>query len=531
MSTIEVNYNVQEINPVQRVWAKTFLQFVTLDYCIQSEIERLFSIPDGSENDNLEVPQDMKDEIRNNPYKLTSKMISKLEEIYNECDEIDSDNYYRCKNDPVTHTNTCKGDSFLNDLTNYYISILLQQILSQVLVNPRKLYEMQTIEIEEEIKPASDSFGTTNKIDPDLVTYYRDLRNEKNKEMLETATENSPIDGEIEEILITVINSIADFSNTSEENILRNLKASYFDEKERENLLLDQLFKKAKANQRPQDYPQQLPDPILINSDYKGLFTKSGLKTVRDELYNLIPSDFYGIISFDIFSDLLTVWNQLFQENDPEVINTLIGNLPKILEKFLLSKTESTSCCEDIKYRHNCLQIITDFIQKTLTPLRIEEVSHLSQYPSAYNCLVSIRSLRAFRNVGEWYLDYYLDTDTGEPNLQFLYDRSRLGFLYVCWWCLSPQPELGILFGKVFDWFGEDIIDANYGISKDEEQDKINPFSMFPGSLERSIGSSVSVIDMDYENDKRRFKNKESRLQKPGELEKVLNGDGVRWLI
>jgi len=54
---------------------------------------------------------------------------------------------------------------------------------------------------------------------------------------------------------------------------------------------------------------------------------------------------------------------------------------------------------------------------------------------------------------------------------------------------------------------------------------------MFPGSLERSIGSSVSVIDMDYENDIRRFNIKESRLQKPGELEKVLNSDGVRWLI
>jgi hypothetical protein len=218
----------------------------------------------------------------------------------------------------------------------------------------------------------------------------------------------------------------------------------------------------------------------------------------------------------------MTVWNQLFQENDPEVINTLIGNLPKILEKFLLSKTESTSCCEDIKYRHNCLQIITDFIQKTLTPLRIEELSNLSQYPSAYNCLVSFRSLRAFNNIGEWHLYEYLNIDKG--------DRSRLGFLYVCYWSLSPQPELGILFGKVFKWFGKTIIETNYGISEDE-QSKINPFSMFPGSLERSIGSSVSVIDMDYENDKRRFKNKESRLQKPGELEKVLNGDGVRWLI
>jgi hypothetical protein len=508
MSTIEVNSNVQEINPVQRVWAKTFLQFVTLDYCIQSEIERLFLT---LENSDVVVLDDMKNEIRNNPYKLTSKMISKLEEIYNEFDGLDTF---------LGEDSLGMGDSFLNDLTNYYISILLQQILSQVLVNPRKLYEMQTIETEEEIKSASDSFGTTNKIDDDLVTYYRDLRNEKNKEMLETATENSPIDGEIEEILITVINSIADFSNTSEENILRNLKASYFDEKERENRLLYHLFQIPKTNDETLETDEEIRE--TTSDKYEELFEKSGLNTLKTELSNLIPFDFYGIINFDIFSDLMTVWNQLFQENDPEVINTLIGNLPKILEKFLLSKTESTSCCEDIKYRHNCLLIITDFIQKTLTPLRIEETSHLSQYPSAYNCLVSFRSLRAFKNIGEWHLNEYLNIEKR--------DRSRLGFLYVCYWCLSPQPELGILFGKVFDWFGKKIIDKNYGISEDE-QSKINPFSMFPGSLERSIGSSVSVIDMDYETDKRRFKNKESRLQKPGELEKVLNSDGVRWLI
>ena len=530
MSIIEVNSNIQEINPVQRIWAKTFLQFVSLDYCIQSAIERLFSKPKGS---NVEkVQEDMINEIRNNPYKLTSKMISKLEELYNSWDEFDRQGNYACK-DPKNNQ-PCKGDIFLEDLTNYYISILLQQILSQVLVNPRKLYEMQTIEIEEEIKSASDSFGTTNKIDDDLITYYRDLRNEKNKEILEASNENSPIDGELEEIIIILINSIADFSNNSEENILRNLKSTYFDENGREYDLLTQLFEvpkrvsleESKTTKESKTTPEsQLLDIISETSEkYKELFEKSGLETLRSELSNLIPFDFYGIINFDIFSDLLTIWNKLFQENEPEILNTLIGNLPKILERFFLSKTEST-CCEDTKYRHNCLQIITDFIHKTLTPIRIEEISNLSQYPSAANCLISFRSLRAFKNVGEWDLYNYLNY-----NETIKKDRSRLGFLYVCWWSLSPQPELGILFGKVFKWFETGIIENKYGISG-SEQLKINPFSMFPGSLERSIGSSVSVIDMDYENDIRRFNIKESRLQKPGELEKVLNSDGVRWLI
>jgi hypothetical protein len=45
------------------------------------------------------------------------------------------------------------------------------------------------------------------------------------------------------------------------------------------------------------------------------------------------------------------------------------------------------------------------------------------------------------------------------------------------------------------------------------------------------LENSKSLIDLDFENDKRRIKIKEEKMKRSGELEKVMMNEGGRGLI
>lgn len=144
----------------------------------------------------------------------------------------------------------------------------------------------------------------------------------------------------------------------------------------------------------------------------------------------------------------------------------------------------------------------------------------LSQNPTAANCLVVFRNLRALKQL----------PIENKPLPPILWDvekdpSGRLSFIYTSWWVLTSDRELNILFE-----FALNITDrTKFDIPADV---KVIPAAVFPGNLESTPRTTAtSTIDLDYENDKRRIKIKEERLNIPGQLEKVLIQDGVRWLI
>ena len=213
--------NMNDVDPIQRLERKAFLQFMALDYCILKQTKELITIV------NSRYPQPSKDnpfeKLKENPYKFDSDMVHILMNIMSDPDNSDV------------------IDELLKYFHDYNISISLQQIFSHILINAKRVHELQSIEIED-ISGTSESYGTTDQLDEDILNYYREIRNSRVKEELEKANTGTPLRGEFEDIVIEIVKAIADFSNRDIENILQKNKNSVIEEIRHERNLVDRLF-------------------------------------------------------------------------------------------------------------------------------------------------------------------------------------------------------------------------------------------------------------------------------------------------
>jgi hypothetical protein len=505
--------NIGDVDPIQRLGRKALLQFVALDYCIHIQAKALAAAILQRSNIQGPVPWSLGNDLLKNPYRLDSNMVTELSDYTT-----------------FAPTPTSQMLNILQVFRDYNISIALQQILSHVLINTQRVVEMQSVELEQ-ISGTSESYGTTDQIDNDVLNYYRDIRNSRVKEELEAANFGTPIRGEYEEIIIKLIESIGDLSNQDVENLLQNNMNYIVDELKRERDLLSMVFP---MNEEPQLVPDVMTTPgnplkpnILVDyiQVYRKIINLAGLTGVVDIFDIYLPGDVIGIVNSDIFSAILDYWGHLFTENQPVIINTLTTTLPKISERFVTSITPSISQ-QDLRY--NCLRLIVDYLQQSIKSIRLDEMQNISENPTAANSLVVLRSLRAKQDMlnvpapanqlidTQWYMK-------NDPT-------GRLGFMFNCWWALTTERELNILFK-----FAHDIIYVLPPISPDPYGlgTGVIPAAVFPGNLDSSsvLENSKSLIDLDYENDKRRIRIKEEKLKRFGELEKVLISEGGRWFI
>ena len=613
---------MNDVDPIQRLERKAFLQFMALDYCILKQTKELITIVYSG----YDPPQPSKDhpseKLKENPYKFDSDMVQDLMDFMSNPDNSDV------------------VDELLKYFQDYNISISLQQIFSHILINAKRVHELQSIEIED-ISGTSESYGTTDQVDEDILDYYREIRNSRVKEELEKANTGTPIRGEFEDIVIEIVKAIGDFSNSDNENILQKNKISVIEEIEHERDLVKKLFhtleeeikrlEEEKVKGLKEEKIKRLEEGIkrskeeikgleeegksseeikrlkeeeikgleegikgleeeikrleeggmqgleeevkrvkeeevkrleekvkglkeegikrskeeikglkeegiksleeevkrvkeeegkspqgIIYDDYTNVIHLAGLLNVYEILRVFLPNSIEGIVNSSILSTVSDYWGKLFVEPQPEMVNTLLTTLPKISQRFETSTTTSKSQ-EDIHY--GCLKLIREFLQKTIKDVRISELHDLSQNPSAANCLVVFRNLRALKPVKlneEWIKEW-----NHRDNLS-----NRLGFIYTSWWVLTSERELNILFQFALDITEDTTI---FGIP---DRNIIIPAAVFPGNLESTPRTTAtSTIDLDYENDKRRIKIKEERLNIPGQLEKVLIQDGVKWLI
>jgi len=581
--------NSFEGDPVERLGRKTFLQFVALDYCIYRQLEIIIRYLNN---------QRLQKQLVENPYKITSELVKEL------------------TNKNKTNRNGKGIGAVIQAFKHYNISMCLQQILSYVLINTIRVVELQKVEVKD-IDGTSESYATLDTIDNDVLKYYRDLRDSKVKEELESANSGIPMVGSYEDIILSIIQSLGDFSNEDIENILQENKNIIPEERERERTLINNIFKKSDTG--------DLPIP------YWDIEKNAGFHNVFDRFSNFLPNDIQGIVNSSLFFSLIGYWGKLFSEAQPEIINALVAKLPSIKEKFFTSNTTSTTQQE---YRYQSLKTLSEFLDKAIKPIRINQLSNVSRNPSAANCLVILRSLRVL----EWdksdiyYINYYkivdaletfkdnankiLRTNTpnasnnGNPidrvlsllddfnamttdleklkkNHKFYIDHTeniteldeilksgielretntddkekvqkfvdkidieryaipegnqfdikndrtgRLGFLYVCLWLLSKDKELSDLFKFVLN---NTTVPEEDNVSEENKlEKKVNPESMFPGSFDygkESRTGSASLIDLDMENDRRKVSIKEDNLKRAGDLEKVMESDGVKWLI
>jgi len=577
--------NSFEGDPVERLGRKTLLQFIALDYCIYKQIEILIS----------NFSPDLQKELLNNPYKFTSKMIH----------ELNPNTIEGLRNESG---GTSVRSKLINAFMHYNISICLQQIICYVLINTPRVVDLQKVDVED-TDGTSESYATQDTIDEEVIKYYRDIRDNKVKEELESANLGRPIDGKFEDILVTIVQSLGDFSNQDIENILQENKNIIPEERKREYDLIEDIFE----NENP---------------TYEEMESNAGFKNVFDNMSKFLPQDISGIFNSTLFYSILDYWGKLFSEAQPEIINTLATKLPSIKERFVTSTTDSTTQQE---FRYKSLKLLSDFLDKSIKPIRINQLSNVSSNPSAANCLVILRSLRVLdlkskilnsslaklkqelkayvevlndhlqgdnattmksftdkaidtkdnldKLINEFFtlikdkqyvtnnkttvdaknnleemknfkistknkidpkaLQLHIDQiNNAIPSSDRLADEvsnlfvvendqtGRLNFLYTCTWLLSQDKELNILFDFAFR--------HTTSTEFDSIQDKVNSASMFPGSLDygkEARTGSATLIDLDLENDRRKISIKEEKLKRAGDLEKVLDKDGVKWLI
>jgi hypothetical protein len=516
------NLNIGDVDPIQRLGRKALLQFVALDYCIHIQSKVLAAaIVDGLLPNVADPLFDSANDFLKNPYKLDSNMI------------IELTNYVSFPRSINTYP-----DEIMRVFRDYYISISMQQILSHVLVNTQRIVDLQYVELEN-ISGTSESYGTTDQIDSDILDYYRDIRNSHVKEELETSNSGTPLKGEYEEIIIKFIESIADLSNLDLENLLQNNMNYVVDELERERILLTNVFPfptiPAVSLLQPDVLNSNTNEIVKNNLDnhmttYTEIFRLAGLTEVINIFDAYLPNDIVGIVNSDIFSSILDYWGHLFTESQPVIINTLTTTLPKISEKFVTTVTPSISQ-QDLRY--NCLRLMIDYLQKTIRSIRLDEMQNISEKPTAANSVVLFRSLRAMTDglIKPVPATKLLDpTWTPDGDL-----TGRLGYMFNCLWVLSAERELNTLFKFAYDviYASNPAVDP-YGLGSQSLGGlKVIPAAVFPGSLDSSsaLENSKSLIDLDFENDKRRIKIKEEKMKRSGELEKVMMNEGGRRLI
>lgn len=218
--------NSFEGDPVERLGRKTFLQFVALDYCIYRQLEIIIRYLNN---------QRLQKQLVENPYKITSELVKEL------------------TNKNKTNRNGKGIGAVIQAFKHYNISMCLQQILSYVLINTIRVVELQKVEVKD-IDGTSESYATLDTIDNDVLKYYRDLRDSKVKEELESANSGIPMVGSYEDIILSIIQSLGDFSNEDIENILQENKNIIPEERERERTLINNIFKKSDTGDLPIPY-------------------------------------------------------------------------------------------------------------------------------------------------------------------------------------------------------------------------------------------------------------------------------------
>jgi len=518
-----INFSVvYDMDNVTSLWRRTFLQFISLDLVILQEWKCLLSKGCIRGNGTKKL----------NPYQITIDQIANLNNNNNNnnanvsIDQKVSKDASKSTTDDKISKNTAKSNTDnsnsnvnsnnLEPFKRYFIALNIQRFLSFFLIDARKIYELKLLSSNNLDFESSSLTGTQDKLDIQTTSYYADIENKQIIDKLQSVNEGLPIPPEYEEIFMTIVESIGDLSNQNDETYVGDETSSstLADIQGRANdleeILVQQLF---------EENPNLSSDPVDI----------CGMRNVFDTFEKMLPDD-SGIymITSSIFSNLLDLWKGLFDSPNPDVISNLVDIIPNIENRFRTATTNSTKQAD---LWGGSMRLVSDFLSRSATTIRIKELGILQERPLAVQCLVTFRSLSAIdqliltSNNSSLAVNFY--------NMTMIDKSGRINWLYVIYWALSNNKELGALFRYAL------TVEKNkrkYDIPEHYDKDDKNrpviiPAAMFPGTYD--IGASLTagaglVLTTEYENESKDDATVFKTLKRPGGRQQALKSEGGR---
>jgi len=514
---------IDDTNNIRNIWRPTFLQFVAMDCIILKEwnvFKYWDNVVDKSDPYRITLKDIHHIQQKINPNyipkeSLTSTSDNKTKESLTSTSDNKTKESVRATSDNKTKESvraTSDGDELRDIFKRYVIALNIQRILSFVLIDTRKIYDLKFLPSTDLDIESSSLYATRDKIDKQVTGYYRDIENKKIINTLQDVNEGLPIPSEYEEVFQSLVNVIGDLSNRDTDIILGDddgafAMADVLGKGTRlEEILINHIF-----GNPHEDYP----DRDLS----KELISKCGMQDLFNKLQNMLPSDPIDIINSSIFINLLEMWKQLFDNPTPEILGELIDIIPNIGNRFRIATTNSDTQAD---LWGGAIRLMTDFLSRSASPIRIKELVDLREKPLAGHCLTNFRSLLA---ISKSHLNGDLDHFYPQKD-----NSGRINWLMIIYWALTDTRELGMLFRYAYNAEPEDRL-TKYDLPKPKDKPGVIPAAMFPGSYDlesSSTAGSSLVLTGEYEKEKKEDDTVFKMLRRTGGREKALRSEGGR---
>src|SRR5215212_1566590 len=506
--------SLENKDQIQRLGRRTYLQFVTLNYVILKEIEEINNILG-----------------RQKSTANTSPAKGQKSTAYTSPGSVLATNPYRLKSDVVAEIiNVGEGNpQMIKAYSNYMIALTLQRLFSYGLIDTRRIFDLKSVLIEG-IELYSDSDATKDTLDETVRDYYTEILRKRLREAMEKANNGSPVTANVDDIIVQALLSMGDLTDQDTDILLEGESLDENSQARKEIDLVSDLFEQSSNASTGQ--PHRVPcfkkgNTEAIVSCYLEL---AGLQTLFN-IFNAYLLDelpegaIEGLVNSPLFNTVPSAWSALFGDAQPEIIDILVGLLPTIEDRFRTSTPIANSETQgDIQYEG--LQVMLEFLKRTLTPIRIKELQDLLEDPNGNAALVTFRSLAILGTMSDWQRP---KASTADPTK--IDKTDRLGYLKLIHWCLTDEKELNIIFDYAYRYYIEDGFPNKKHIKELQPPIAVIPAAMFPGSLELydMLPGGGMLLDMNYRRDQKSKEILETRLAKAGGIESALNQAHVRW--
>jgi hypothetical protein len=557
--------SLEDKDVIQSIGRRAFLQFTTLDFLISKTYEALAKIVNDAQ-DRVPVPDDKK-LIFNNPYQLETSAIEylalesweillstthdkKLSERITAKERRDSSDtndwrsiaevLYDYRDVPGNYPSPLPEDRMwairrIDVFKIYTICLALQRMLSYAVLNPRRMYDFR---VEQELQSAersSNIYGTQDDVNNEASEYLVEVLRQRILDELKDANSGSPIEEDIKETIVKTVLHTGHLFSDDLERVEKGLEGGVRED-DIEERLVNMLFPMIDLHAPPDPDSEKPLDPKL-QVYLLDVLENSGLKSVIDTLEFTLPDDVFAIANSAVLSRLVNTWGVLFTENQPEAIDLLINMLPTVKDRFRSSVTKSESQQDLID---DAFEVIEEFLDDTLIPIRTNDLDSLLNNPSATSSLYFFRSLRVLMGDGK----FKTPTRHGEePPFwveqwdAFRDKTARIKFLRLIHWILTDDKELEELIEYALrlkalspDPHNDNVVfkDGNIEI----HGFKVIPGVLFPGTLEMAdiIPGGGMLMDMNYAREQKNKQLLKTRLKRSGGLEGAVKDARVRWM-
>lgn len=545
--------SLEEKDVIQSIGRRAFLQFTTLDFLISKTYEAIAKIVDDAE-DEAEVEEKL---VFNNPYQLETSALEYLafgsqwviavapthnkilsERVKTKENRGDRDSkkwrsiakvLYEAA-DIGQEEKKMKALRPIDVFKLYTICINLQRMLSYSILNPRRMYDFR---VEQELQSAersSNIYGTQDDVNDEASKYLVEVLRQKILDEVKDANSGLPIDEDIKETIVKTVLHTGHLFSDDTERVEQGLEGGV-EEDDIEDRLVNMLFPMFDLLG-----PQTQPENQVYLLD---ILENSGLRSVIDTLEFALPDDVFAISNSSVLSRLVNTWGALFTEYQPEAIDLLINMLPTVKDRFRSSVTKSESQ-QDLK--DDAFEVMEEFLDDTLIPIRTNDLDSLLNNPSATSSLYYFRSLRVLMGKGNF------DPAAEPPKEQWDAVRdntARIKFLRLIHWILTDDKELEEIIEYALrlkaasdNPEGVSIVFSSNHPPPNAQGDieihgnTVIPGVLFPGTLEMAdvIPGGGMLMDMNYAREQKNKQLLKTRLKRSGGLEGAVKDVRVRWM-